>query len=290
MFDKNKIEFFLFSAFIKFFKFLGFYKARRSAGFLAYLFYYLIPIRKKVVHENLSRAFPQKSAEEIKKIALKNYRSFLITLIEILTVDTLSKKEIEDLTEVDLELIRKFYDQENGVIFLTAHFGSWEMAGLSVASKLGVPFSVLAKPMRNPFVNKVLDDTRVLLGNKVVKLGASVKEIYKEIKEKRIVALVGDQRGSKEGLRVDYFGISTAVYSGTAAIALKTGAPILVGMIKRAGDYKYKIELNEIKYGEFEGSNEEKIKRITQEYMAILENAVRENPEQWFWMHKIWKY
>jgi KDO2-lipid IV(A) lauroyltransferase len=61
-------------------------------------------------------------------------------------------------------------------------------------------------------------------------------------------------------------------------------------MIKRAGDYKYKIVLTEIKYSEFEGSNEEKIKRITQEYMTILENAVRENPEQWFWMHKIWKY
>lgn len=288
--DKNNIEFFIFDFLTGIFRLLGFYNARKTAGIFAFIFYYIIPIRKKVVLENLKIAFPKKTLKERKRLAYLNYKSFLITFIEITCAADLSQDEIEDLVNCDLETIRKVYSKNQGLIFLTAHFGNWEITGLSVASQLGIPFSVLAKPMRNNLVNDVLDRSRELLGNKVIKLGASVREIYKEIKEKKIVALVGDQRGPKEGMRVKFFGRDTAVYSGTAAIALKTGAPILVGMIIRQPDYSYIVEFTEIDHSILKGKEEEKIFQINQKYMSILEQAVCKHPEQWFWMHNIWKY
>jgi len=101
---------------------------------------------------------------------------------------------------------------------------------------------------------------------------------------------VADQRGPKEGVKVDFFGKKVAVYTGPAALALKTGAPILCGIPIRANDSKYRITLVEIPTNNIPDSEEEKILEISQRYTSYLEEVIREHPEQWLWMHKRWKY
>jgi KDO2-lipid IV(A) lauroyltransferase len=131
---------------------------------------------------------------------------------------------------------------------------------------------------------------RTKFGNEVVPLGFSIRKTYQTLKEKKIVAMVADQRGPKEGVKVYFFGRKAAVYTGPAALALKTGAPIICGIPIRERDFRYRMLLVEIPVNNLPENEEEKIREISQRYTNYLEEVIREHPEQWLWMHKRWKY
>ncbi len=290
MIDKNKFEYIIFITIVKVVNIFGITKVKYLAKLLAALLYYIIPIRKKIVIHNLSKAFPNYSLKELKLIAYKNYLSFSTMLLEFMCIPKLSKNKLHLLVKCEnLNLVLSKLNQNKGVIILTAHFGNWELGGVSFGSQLGVPLNVLVKPQRNLLVSQWLDDTRESFGNKVIKLGASVRDIYSVLKKNGIVAVVGDQRAPEDSMRVDFFNQSTAVYTGTAAISLKIESPILMMLTIRQPDYTYKIVMKEIKVDD-NSAVEDKIKQINQKYMSILEKFIRENPDHWFWMHNIWKY
>ncbi len=290
---QNKLEYYLFLLFSLFFRLLGLKTARRLSGLLAGLFYYFIPIRKETVFENLTKAFPEKDNGEIKQIAFNNYKSFSTALIEILLMPYLSRFEIEnilDTPEEGKQLILNSYKKEKGVILLSAHFGNWEYIAASVSAQINEPFYVIVKSQRNPYVNNWMNRARTTWINKIVPLGVSVREIFKQLKEKHIVAMVADQRGPSDGIRVNFLGRRSSVYPGPAMLALKTGAPVLFGIAVRQKDYSYKVYLEEISMDNLPESDEDKIIEISQRHTDILEKYIRQYPEQWLWMHKRWKY
>ncbi|HPI38381.1 MAG TPA: lysophospholipid acyltransferase family protein [Ignavibacteriaceae bacterium] len=288
---KDRFEFILFSFFSKIFCVLGIKQARKAAALLAFLFFYIIPIRKKVVIENLTHAFPEKSNDEIKTLAFNCYKSFSITLIEILTFPIFSEQDIlKQLQFIDLDLVKSLYEKDKGLILLTAHFGNWELAAIALGIKLGIPLHIIVKSQRNTLVDNWMNSFRTKWTNKVIPLGISIRQTYKELINKNILALVADQRGPEEGIRVDFFNRPSATYTGPAVLALKTGAPIVMGIVVRQPDYTYRLKFEEISSDDLPGGQEEMVKGITQRHTSLLENYVRMNPEQWFWMHKRWKY
>ena len=288
---KNTIEYILFVGLSYFTRLIGLNLSRKFSFFIAFLFYYFIPIRKKTVFENLTNAFPEYSREKIKKIAFGSYRSFSIALVEILYMPFMTKEKMEKMVECsNPDLIIKKFNEQKGVILLSAHYGNWEYIAASVGLQVGIPLKVVIKPQRNPFVTKWLNKVRTRWKNEVVSLGISIRQVYKELKEKNIVAMVADQRGPAEGLRVNFFGRKVSIYPGPAIMSLKTNAPIIYGINVRHHGYKYKTYLYEIDKNNLPENEEEKIIELSQRHASYLEKIIRENPEQWLWMHKLWKY
>ena len=288
---KNTIEYILFLGLSYFTGLIGLNLSRKFSLLIAFLFYYFIPIRKKTVFENLTNAFPEYSQNKIKQIAFSSYRSFSIALVEILYMPFISKAEMKKMVCCDnSDLINEKFNEKNGVILLSAHFGNWEYVAASVSLQVGIPFKVVIKPQRNPFVTKWLNQVRTKWDNEVVSLGISIRQIYKDLKEKNIVAMVADQRGPAEGIRVKFFGRKVSIYPGPAIMSLKTNAPIIYGINVRQSDYQYKTHLFEINKNNLPEDEEEKIIELSQRHAAYLEEVIRENPEQWLWMHKLWKY
>jgi len=288
---KNKIEYFLFISVVKIVNLFGIKKARIFAKVLAFIFYSILKLRRKVVIDNLKKAFPNKTHQEILTIAKANYFHISLTFIEMMCVPYISKEKIIEMVSSETDhKIKQLHGLGKGLILLTAHMGNWELIPAAFASKLGIEIHLLSKPQRNGYITDWIKNMRKVHGNKIVMLGQSVRDIFKVLMDGGIIGVVGDQRGSIESNRVKYFGIDTAVYSGTASIALKLHSPILLAMIIRKPDYTYKVDFIELNYDHLEGKDEEKIIRINQKYMNILEEYVREHPEQWFWMHNIWKY
>lgn len=288
---KNELEYFLFINLGRIFSLVGIKGARIFAKLLALFFYYVLKIRRTTVISNLRTAFPELPEQEIKTIALRNYKSFCLMLVELFFIKNSSKEKI--IEAVDCEDLLNLHSQgrfAEGGFFLTAHYGNWEIGGISAGLQLNIEMNVLAKPQRNSLFFKWLNDVRESFGNKVIPLGTSVRDVYKAINEKKMVGVVGDQRGPIEGERVKFFGKDTAVFQGTASIALKKKVPIVTALLERQNDYTYKAIIEEIDYSKFQGTDQEIIHRINQEYMNILERQIRKKPEQWFWMHKIWKY
>lgn len=261
------------------------------ARILAYFVFNVFKIRRKVAESNLKKAFPDKTASEINKILKENYFNFILTLIEIMVLPNLSRNDLSASVKADeLDFVREKYNEEKGVIFLTAHFGNWEYGAASYGVQLNTPINVLAKPQRNNFVTGWINKTREKFGNKVIELGVSVRHVYKVILEKGIVGIVGDQRGPRDSVRVDFFGNKTAVFTGSASIAIKTKCPVLVILIPRIKPFILTSYVEEILLDDLEELNEKNIIEFNRRYFSILEKYVKKYPEQWFWMHNIWKY
>jgi len=287
----DRIEYIIFIAFSYFFKLCGIKLSRKLSFLLAITFFYLIPIRKKTTIENISNAFPEYSQKKIKQIAFGSYKSFAIALIEILYIPWMSKDEmINSIKCSNINLVKEKYNENKGAILLSAHYGNWEFMALSMALQAGIPFSGVIKAQRNVYVSEWLNRMRARWGNKVVPLGISIRQVYKALMEKNVVAMVADQRGPSDGMRVNFFGRKASVYSGPSILALRTNAPILYAISVRQPDYSYTCEFDEIKTGDLTGSEEDKIKELNQRMTDILEIYIHKHPEQWLWMHKRWKY
>jgi len=288
---KNIVEYILFLILAGIVRVLGLKSSRRLSIVIAFVFYYMIPIRKQVTLNNLRKAFPEYSETEIKKIAFGSYKSFSITLVEMLFIPYMTREQIENAIYCEnAELIKKYYKRNNGLILLSGHFGNWEYIALSVSAQINVPFHVVVKSQRNPYVDAYLNKGRTRWINKVVPLGATIRKVYSELKSKNIVAMVADQRGPAEGMRVNFFGQQSSIYPGPAQLAIKTKAPILYGLAVRSSDYSYKAKIFEISVENLPEDEEKQIQEVSQRHMAFLESVIRKHPEQWLWMHNIWKY
>lgn len=261
------------------------------SNILASIFFKLIKIRREVVFSNLRIAFPLLDAKEIYEIAYATYKSIALTFIEFVKAKSVSGNFILDEVEFEnKEIFEEILNQKKSLILLTAHFGNWEYGALAIGLKYNFSMSVLAKRQSNEFVTNFMSDIRTRFGNKEIFTGSSVKELYKALLEKEIIGVVGDQRGSIDGPRVKFFGKETAVYTGTASLALKTQTPILVILVARQKNNKYKAIIEKLSLENLPEQQEEKLLEINQRYFNILEKTIKKYPEQWFWMHKIWKY
>jgi len=291
MLNKYKIEYSLLISLGNIFTRFGSNSFIFASRILAIIFFSIIRIRRKVVLKNLSIAFPEKTKTELKKLAFKNYQSIAIAFLEIFSFRSSPRSVIKNkFIAKDFGLIEQKYAENNGLILLTAHFGNWELGALAVGINLKESINVLVKKQKNPYVSDILNKMRERFGNKQIFLGVSVKELYKTIINKKAVGIVGDQRGKRDGIIVNFFGKETSTFPGTAAIALKTKCPVIVLLCARQFNGSYESIIEELRYDDIQGSKEEKIQEFNQRYMLILEKAVKKYPEQWFWMHNIWKY
>jgi KDO2-lipid IV(A) lauroyltransferase len=288
---KYKTEYLLFTLFAKLFHLIGLSKTRQTTKYLACFLYYVIPIRKRIIHENLKIAFPLKTEAELKKLSISTYRNILLTFFELMSLPFISKSEMESSIEVNnLEELKEIANRNKGLIILTGHLGGWEMGIASLSLKLNKQFYVLAKQQSNPLTSDWIMEARKSFGNKIILLGVSVRHLYQKIKEGAVVGIGGDQRGDSNGPRFNFFGKSTALHTGTATIALKTNCPVVNVTFIRQHNYSYKVYWEKLSFDNLPADNEGKIFELTQRYISFLEKYIANNPDQYFWMHKIWKY
>jgi len=288
---KYKIEYSFFLLLSEIFHFVGLNKTRQSTKYLSYVLYYLIPIRKKIIHDNLKVACPLKTESELKKLSISTYRNILLTFFELMSLPYISNLEIESSIEIfNLDELKEIANQNKGLIIFTGHLGGWEMCIASLTLKLKKQFYVLAKQQSNPLTSEWIMEARKSFGNQIILLGVSVRHLYQKIKEGGVIGIGGDQRGDSDGPRFLFFGKMTAMHSGTATIALKTGCPIVNVAFIRQPDYSYKVYWEKLDFDNLLKDNESKIYDLTQRYVSFLEMHIANNPDQYFWMHKIWKY
>lgn len=288
---KNKLEYIAFIAVAKTVQLLGYKRLHLPAKILSFIFYNLLQLRRDVVLKNLKTAFPKKSENELESIAKKSYYHFSRLILEIMCIPKMSSEELQTIVRCsEITELTKVYDEGKGLIFLTAHFGNWEYGAVSVPMQMGVIMYPIVKPQRNPYITDWLKQMRETHGNKVISLGMSIREIYKVLKDGKLLGIVGDQRGPKEGMRVKLFGKDTSIYGGTAELVLKLKVPIFVLFAVRIEGSRFTAFTEQIEIENLPEGYENQVKEINQRYMNLLEKYVKLYPEQWFWMHNIWKY
>ncbi len=263
----------------------------RTGFILARIFYPVLKSRRNVALRNLHNAFPEMDDTVRNRIALSSFQNITATFIEILWYKNFSKETIRQRVKIEnFDLFQKFLNGGKGIIFLTAHFGSWELASQAIAINSNTPMCVVAKQQANLFVDRLLTEWRELFGIKVVLMGIGVREMVKSLHKGEIIGLIADQSAPKESIAVKFFGRDVPTFEGPAVFCLKTGAPIILGCTVRQNDGSYTMRLFHVPSEDLSDASDENVRELTRRQVKMTEEIIRQNPDQWMWMHKRWKH
>ncbi len=258
---------------------------------VARLAYPILKSRREVALRNLHNAFPEMDLKRREQIAFHSFQNISATFIELLWSQNYTREGIKQRISIDnLDLLEKLLEKKKGIVFLSAHFGSWEIAAHAISVYTGAAVSAIAKSQSNIFVDRFINQWRELFGVKVVPMGVSVREIIRTLHQGGIIFLVADQTAPKESVSVDFFGRQVPTFEGPAVFCLKTGAPIVLGCAVRQENGNYKMRLMHLPSDDLTGCSDKNVLELTQRQVRMTEEIIRQYPEQWMWMHKRWKH
>lgn len=262
---------------------------RASGDAMGALFFILDRPHRRVAEDNLARAFPSRSAEERRAIVRAAFRHFGRLLFEILKFSTLSPEQLLARVEFDGgERVRLAYGQGKGVLFITGHFGFWELHAIAHPLQFE-PIGVLARTLDNARLNTLLEQIRQRTGNTVIYRQGSIRRVMRLLSERHGVAVLIDQHiQGPDAVYVEFFERPAATTSAVAALALRTGAPVVPVFALPLPDGRYRL-IYEHPVEPPSADSEDAIREFTQRCTDVLEMYVRRHPDLWLWMHRRWR-
>jgi KDO2-lipid IV(A) lauroyltransferase len=216
------------------------------------------------------------------------FAHFGSVLFELLKAGQLSHADLMRLSEFEgRDRVLAAYERGRGVLLFTGHFGYWEMQGIA-QSLVMPPMSVLARPLDNPDLNAWLERIRSGTGNTVLYRQGAIRKVMRELAANRCVAMLIDQHLHTDVVYVDYFGRPAATTSALAALALRTGAPVIPAFALPLPGGRYRF-VYEHPVEPPASDAHDAIRQFTQRCTDVLEMYVRRHPELWLWMHRRWR-
>jgi len=265
--------------------------ARAFAVGLAQIVYLLHFRLRQVGMRNLEMVFPEKSVAERRRILRGVFTSLGRQLAELCQFPKYTPENIDEVVVYDgLENYERAYAQKKGVLFLTAHFGGWELSAFAHSLR-GHWLHIVMRPMDNEYLDRLLQQYRTMHGNKTVAKDDFVRGLLAAMRAGETVGILMDTNMTPpQGIFVDFFGIPACTASGLARIALRTNAAVVPGFtIWDSELQKYRLRfdlaLELIRTGDLEAD----IAANTQMFTKVIEEYVRRYPDQWLWVHRRWK-
>jgi KDO2-lipid IV(A) lauroyltransferase len=259
-------------------------------GILGWMAAVIFRIRWRTVMGHLRQAFPEKDEGWRRRVARASFRHVGRESVATFRLGRMGPPEVRERTEViGYEAMREVWAQGNGLIILTGHFGNWEMGGASVAAH-GIPCDAVAQRQRNPLFDADLVANRNRLDLRIIERKRAPKEVLRALRAGRAVGIVGDQNVRRGGVFVEFFGKAASTARGTALFSLRTGSPIFLGMARSlpGSPHRYRVTFEPVEFSPT-GEMEEDVLRLTEAHTRLLEERIREAPEQYFWQHRRWK-
>ena len=262
---------------------------RRLGEALGLMFYTVDRVHRRIALANLAVAFPARTARERQAIAKSMFEHFGRLLLELLKYAALRSDQKLALVEWEgEERVRLAYAHGKGVLFCTGHFGYWEQQALAHALKFE-PMAVMARPLDNPRLHDLLEGIRVSNGNPVLYRRGAVRKALRLLAEGRGVGILIDQHmTSPDAIYVDFFGRPAATTSTLAALAMRTGAPIVPLFAFPLPNGRYRM-IYEHPIEPPAQDSPDALREFTQRCTDVLEMHVRRHPELWLWMHRRWR-
>jgi KDO2-lipid IV(A) lauroyltransferase len=261
---------------------------RAIGGAIGRFVYYADPPHRRIALDNLAAAFPGRPAAEQRALARAMFSHFGSLLLELLKFGSYSRERMMAAVEIEGEERAQFAKQQGrGILFFTGHFGYWEIQAM-VHALCGNQVSVLARPLDNPLLHRLLERIRTSTGGSVIYRQGAVRRMLRELASNHGIAILIDQHLHSDAINVDFFQRPAATTSALAALALRTGAVVIPVFALPLPGGRYRL-IYEHPVEPPPADDPDAIRTFTQRCTDVLEMYVRRHPEQWLWMHRRWR-
>jgi Kdo2-lipid IVA lauroyltransferase/acyltransferase len=264
------------------------------AGVLAWMVYHLDKRHRDVAVDNLRHAFKDDYTEaERDKLVRAVFRHFCSLAIEIIHLPRCAHANNwrKYLALPQAKLVCGNLLSKRPRIFVTSHFGNWELTGF-ILGATGFKISSIARTLDNPFVDHFLRvKFREKTGQQILSKDGDFDRIQHVLANGGVLGTLGDQDAGKRGLFVDFFGRPASTHKAIALLTLEHGAILTVSGMARIGwPLRYKDIIEDVILPEEYEGNPDAVRLITQRFTSALERIIRRHPEQYFWLHRRWKH
>lgn len=252
--------------------------------------YYIIRYRRKVVFQNLKNSFPEKSQDEIRKIAKKYYHHLSDIGLETIKFSRMTEKQIDDRLKVHgYEIYEEYYQQGKSIIVLGMHYNNWEWSG-SMQRFIKAQFLVVYNPLRDSTdFERFLLQTRERFGAISVPINQSVRVAlnFNQTERPGSLMLAADQTAPQNSqFWTTFLNQETAFFPGAMKIAKKTNQPVIMHHTRKTGRGRYEV----FHYKLIEDPSKVEPEEILMAYVSKLEKIIQDEPEYWLWSHRRWKH
>ena len=265
--------------------------ARATGILLARLVYLLHARLRHVGLRNLELAFPEMKPAERRRILRQVFNNLGRQLAEFCLFPQYTRENVGQVAIYDgFENYEHASARGKGVIYLTAHFGGWELSSF-VHSLNGYPMRILVRSLDNPYLDALVDRYRTLHGNTAIRKQEFARGVLEAMRAGEAVGILMDQNmAPQQGVFVDFFGIPACTASIVARVALRTDAAVVPSFaIWDPEIRRYKLRADPALELVRTGDDEADILANTATFTKVIESYARRYPEQWLWVHRRWK-
>ena len=245
---------------------------------------------KKIISKNINFAFPNINSSDEKKIIKGMWSNYGRTFAEYVFLNQFSKNSPDQLVSIQgKDILDKIKEKNESVVFVSGHFANFELMAMQLSNH-GINLSAIYRPLNNIFLNPLMEYLRIkyICPSQIKKGRAGMREILKKIQEGNSIALMVDQRVT-EGEKVLFFNQPAYTTTIPAQIALKFSSKIVPVSLKRMSDVKFNMVVEKpIDVERSENQNKD-ILDISIKLNSVMENMIKNNPDQWIWSHNRWK-
>jgi KDO2-lipid IV(A) lauroyltransferase len=258
------------------------------ADLLGWLAFRVFPHREAVVRTNLTQCFPELDEAAMRDIRRRYYAAFADVLVEVIKSATISPAEIRRRVRiVGLEESQALLAAGQSVLLAAAHQCNWEWMLLALSLELGYPLDAAYKPLVDSWAEREMKKVRSRFGSRLVPAKDLLADIIRRGKAARAIAMVADQEPmtSEHKHWTRFLNRDTAFYMGPEEIARVTRFPVFFIGMKRTARGFYELRFVPLSArGESSGPGE-----LTERYVRLVEQQIRDAPPDWPWSHKRWK-
>jgi KDO2-lipid IV(A) lauroyltransferase len=269
--------------------------AQARPSWAARLLYRLLPLRRKVVLDNLQRVYGERvDASEIVRLAQAHYGHLGRLLWEFVWFPWLPRSRKLAMVRVEgLDDLLAAHAQGKGVLILTGHFGNFEVstsAGLASFPQAKGRFHFVRRPIRPAWLDALVTRRFRKVGFGVLPKRGGLDAILDRLAAGDLVVFPFDQHAQrKDGVEVEFFGHPAGTFRSLGVIALSTGAPVVPASSWREPNGQHVLRFEKPVPAVDDPDVNEAIRLSTRAFNRALERLIVRRPEQWWWVHRRWK-
>ncbi len=241
--------------------------------------------------DNLRASFPEKSEEWIWQTGQRSFEHIVMLTVDIFFTPRLVRKYNwrQYSRYKNAEYVKWLMQERKGLLLVTAHYSNFEIIGY-LLGLFGFDLYSIARPLDNKYLNRYIYGVRKRRGQKIVDKKGAADLMPQIVARGSSLAFIADQDAGRKGVFVDFFGRKASSYKSIGLVAMTHNLPIAVGYSRRVGNrFFFELGVQRIIFPEEWADKDDPLTWITAEYNKAIEAFIREDPSQYWWLHRRWK-